>query len=308
MSDTERKPPFTAEHKKKFGLFIDADNLLISVKNIPEFRGLNPLHLLKAAVHYAEGRGKLILPYIFITTKSDHPSIFVSQALQDFGLSVNLVPPFPDAADREIEKMVREFILYRADLDGVVLVGRDVAAFRPLCKALIAAGKEVDVVTPGTSSGGMMRIATRTVSIFSLMKLMKNKEGAVTLERQGKKYARKKTSPVNNLRMDFIGAAIKIARGDDVRPGNEQFVQDCLTAVKRVFKFFPHLTFKKMVEETWNRVVTHWTKYGFTREEHCKKALNALIDQQIVKRIGEEIIEGKIIAKYALKTPRHLEN
>lgn len=305
MSDAQTNSSLLSpKEKRNVGLFIDTDNLLISLANIPEFGKLNPLRLLKIVVGYAELQGRLVLPYMFVTTKSDNLNILLNNALQECGLSVNIVPPFPNAADREIEKMVREFALHRTDIASIVLVGRDADAFRPLCEVLIAAGKEVHVITPGTSSGGIMRIATHTRSILSLLKRSANREGAVQREKQSPKYTRKKANVPSAMTMDFATAAIKIARKERTGTNNEQFVFDCMGVVEHLLKKRPYLTFSFMLEKVWERVSIRWTRGGFTREEHCKAALNTLIDHKIIKRIGEEVIENKPISRYALKAPR----
>lgn len=304
MTDENEYYSPAPKEKKNVALFVDTDNLLISLTSIKEFKKINPLRLLKTVVGYAELQGRLVLPYMFVTTKSDNLDILLNNALQECGLSVNIVPPFPNAADREIDKMVREFALHRTDLASVILVGRDADAFRPLCEALIAAGKEVHVITPGTSSGGIMRIATHTRSILSLLKRSANRDDAVQREKQSPKYTRKKANIPSAMTLDFATAAFKIARGERTGTNNEQFVFDCMEVVERLLKKRPYLTFIFMLEKVWERISTRWTRGGFTREEHCKAALGTLIDQKIIKRIGEEVIENKTIPHYALKAPR----
>ncbi|MBI5742269.1 MAG: NYN domain-containing protein [Candidatus Niyogibacteria bacterium] len=303
MGSNEKANPYDLPPKEKrnVGLFIDTDNLLISIANIPEFSKINPLRLLKTVVEYAELQGRLVLPYMFVTTRSDSLDILLNNTLQECGLSINIVPPFPNAADREIEKMVSEFALHRADLDSVVLVGRDAAAFRPLCEALTLAGKEVHVITPGTSSGGIMRIATHTRSILSLIKRSANRDQAFQREQRSPKYARKKANIPSAMTLDFTTATFKIARKERTGTTNEQFVFDCLEAVEHHLKKRSFLTFSFMLEKVWERISIRWSKSGFTRENHCKAALNTLIDADIIKRIEGEVIDNKNIPHYVLR-------
>lgn len=296
----EAVEPPSSKNKAKIVLLVDVDNMILRARQMQD-KNIGVEDILPVLIRHTETLGEATWKQFFITTAT-LKGISAIDFLYESDVPVNIVPPRPNAADEEIERVVDFILMSCPDISCFVLAGNDGKAFRPLCKKIRENNKVVHIITPGAAAGGLSRAADKTISFFKLLADYRRDDRP---KDDSRNLRIKKTNPFMFEAMSLNDKMLKMNNLDKIESVDikEQFLIECLKIIEAyTVKEGSWLSFIKMNELIWLNLresLWDWEKRGFGFDD-CLKATEALATVSLLK-YEEREFEGRKTKAYFVR-------
>lgn len=257
---------------------IDLDNLTIGCRTIKGII-LDPELVCQAIKRYAEQIGTLLRIEVYLTSRTTNYLQVVRQC-HAMGISVNIVPPIPNAADDEIRNLIL-LGLRCPEVRNIVLASQD-SGFLPLCEEIRKRDRGLYVITATATAPRIAEGSRSCVRITDLPKVFDDEEPATEDE-----LANKSSGRFTDVAERYSVNSFSIISGNCQ---DDDFLVDCFQMAAGILNHDAWRSFNQLAREVWfDGLQEDWETKGYSYQD-CRDALTAMVG---VRLLDSEIRTNK---------------